>query len=157
MAPWQRLFGGLKTSTRAPDTTVAKDSATGDRVISQMLAINGNFSSRRKDVEALCFAALNAIAFIKRHKLTYERHIGMGDVDFYCYRVGATFRLAAQKIMPADDVNEIISSYEGIGTPLSDDEMSTVFTPLLDEAIALIGRTHEIMPLAYLKTDLEIR
>ena len=131
MSFWKNLFGGTPKPARAA-------------------------SQEEKDVEALCIAAVNAIDFITRHNLP-----GMsGDAVVYRNLVANAFRIAAEKILPAKDVAAMFMSTIRIIEKRkyvfwSDDEMRSVFPLQLDQAMALIGHTPEVLPLALLKADLQ--
>jgi hypothetical protein len=108
-----------------------------------------------KDVEALCFAAWNALEFIMRHNLP-GMYDDLGGVDTYCKKVFGAFMFAAEKILPSENVKAIAMSTAEVGRPpWSDDEMCSLFLPVLDQTMALIGCTHEVMPLVWLKVDLQ--
>ena len=113
-------------------------------------------SQEEKDVGALCLAAFDAVDFLTRHNLKGSLY---GDAALYRSRVADAFRIAAEKILPAKDVEAIFMAR--VKSPdkykyrvWSDGEMCSIFLLQLDQAIALIGLTPE-MPLVGLKADLQ--
>lgn len=153
MKLWQRLFSAGNTATPKPTAGTAASQ-------SQELPAQGERTSlREKDVEVLLEAALNAVSFIRRHKLT-GIYAGSDGPDMYASRVVHAFQVAEQRILPEAHVKAIATSClrHTIKSPpvmWSDREMCSVLLPLLDLAMAHIGATPEVMPLVQLKVDIQ--
>ncbi len=144
---WKRLFGREKLPTEG----VARMNSFQEPVV-QMSSV----SLETTDVEALAEAAYHAGKFIQRHSLV-GMYGDLGGTDIYRVRVVSAFMLAADKILPPEEVVAIFeSSFTPTNEPWSDRVMCSVFLPLLDQAMGVIGADNfEVMPLIYFKVDLQ--
>ena len=159
-----KLFGGKNAKAQGATTSDAMSP------LQEPPSQDNESVMRRKDVEALGFAAYNCMHFIKRHNLA-GMYVGIGESDTYADRVLKAFRFAAEKILPAKDVTEIFNTtFISLRkkTAMSDDKMrSVLFLFQLDQVIdhiepepadtqtILDTDVHLVVPLQNLKEDIQ--